>query len=158
MKQIMNRIEVLRDHIDEVLSRVTDVKNRRHAVSHLYGVAQACALIALKRGQNEELAVMAGMLHDVYSYVKKDINDHAHKGAILAKEILTSLRVTNDDETELICHAIYNHSEKEVVHSDFDEVLKDADIFQSCLYNPTIEILPGKKKRYETLKREFGIS
>ena len=154
----MNRIEVLRNHIDEVLSSVTDIGDRRHAVSHLYGVAQACALIALKRGQNAELAVMAGMLHDIYSHAKKDIEDHAHKGTIMAREILETLEITNDKETDIICDAIYNHSEKEAVHSDFDEVLKDADIFQSCLYNPTIEILPEKKNRYERLKREFGMT
>ena len=155
----MNRIEVLRTYIDEVLLSMTDVVERRCAYVHLYGVAQSCALIALGRGENVELAVMAGMLHDIYSYVKMDTEDHAHKGAILAREILESLRITSDDETYMICDAIYAHSEKEVTHSDFDEVLIDADVFQQCLYNPTIEIgAPERKSRYENLKRELGIA
>jgi hypothetical protein len=58
-------------------------------------MTQACALIAQKRGEDTELAMMAGMLHDIYSYAKMDITDHAHKGAILAKEILASLRITD---------------------------------------------------------------
>lgn len=155
----MNRIEILRKYIDEVLLNMTDVGERRHAYLHLYGVAQACTLIALKRGEDAELATMAGMLHDIYSYAKMDPNDHAHKGAILAREILASLQITNDEETELICDAIFTHREKEAVHSDFNEVLKDADVFQQCLYNPTVEIwAPERKKRYERLKREFGIA
>ena len=154
----MNKIEVLRKYIDEVLLNITDVEERRSAYLHLYGVAQSCVLIALKRGENAELATMAGMLHDIYSYAKMDTKDHAHKGAILAREILASLRITNDDETKMICDAIYTHSEKEAVHSDFNEVLKDADVFQQCLYNPTVEIwAPERKNRYEKLKREFGI-
>ena len=154
----MNRIEVLRKYIDEVLLNMTDVEGQRHGYVHLYGVAQSCALIAIKRGQDAELATMTGMLHDIYSYANMDIEDHAQKGAILAREILASLQITNDNETEMICDAIYTHSEKEVVHSDFNEVLKDADIFQQCLYNPTIEIrAPERKNRYERLKREFGI-
>ena len=96
----------------------------------LYGVAQFCALIALKPGENAELTTMAGMLHDIYSYAKMDTKDHAHKGTILAREILTSLAITNDDETKMICDAIYTHSEKEVGHFDFNEVLIDADVFQ----------------------------
>jgi len=155
----MNRIEALRKYIDEVLLNMTDVGERRHAYLHLYGVAQSCALIALKRGEDAELATMAGMLHDIYSYAKMDTTDHAHKGAALAREILASLRITNDDETKMICDAIYAHSNKEAVNSDFDEVLKDADVFQQCLYNPTVEILaPERKNRYEKLKLEFGIA
>jgi len=154
----MNRIEVLRKYIDQVLLDMTDVDERRRGYVHLYGVAQACALIAQKRKQDAELATMAGMLHDVYSYANMDVEDHAHKGAVLAREILVSLQITNDDETDMICDAIYTHSDKETIHTRFDEVLKDADVFQQCLYNPTIEIQASERKnRYERLKYEFGI-
>jgi HD superfamily phosphodiesterase len=155
---IMNRIEVLREYIDQMLLHMTDVEERRCAYLHLYGVAQACALIALKRGENTELATMAGMLHDIYAYAKMDPKDHAHKGAILAREILTSLHITNDEETKMICHAIYTHSEKEALHPDFNEVLIDADVLQHCLYNPMFEVKPNERKRYEKLKLEFGIA
>ncbi|MDF2545051.1 MAG: hypothetical protein K0S47_4769 [Herbinix sp.] len=47
-------------------------RDRRVAYVHLYGVAQACALIAKKRGVDIELAIMAGMLHDLYTYKRKD--------------------------------------------------------------------------------------
>ncbi len=59
----MNRIEILRKYIDEILLSMTDIQERRCAYLHLYGVAQLCALISLKRGENAELATMAGMLH-----------------------------------------------------------------------------------------------
>lgn len=154
----MNRIEILRKHIDEILLDMKDIEERRCAYVHLYGVAQFCALIAQKRGENAELATMAGMLHDIYSYAKMDTKDHAHKGSIFAKEILTSLEITNDDETKMICDAIYNHSEKEATHSDFNEILVDADVFQHCLYNPMFEIKEHEKNRYEKLKLEFGIA
>lgn len=153
----MNRIEVLRQYIDNILLNMSDAEERRCAYVHLYGVAQNCTLIALKRGQNAELATMAGMLHDIYSYAKMDPIDHAHKGAVLAKKILASLQITDDDETKIICDAIYTHSEKEAVHSDFNEILIDADVLQHCLYNPCYEINPHEKRRYEKLKAEFGI-
>lgn len=153
----MNRIEILRQYIDNMIFNMSDDEERRCAYVHLYGVAQYCALIALKRRENAELATMAGMLHDVYSYAKMDTKDHAHKGAALAKEILTSLGITNDYETKIICDAIYTHSEKGLIHSDFNEILIDADVLQHCLYNPMIEIVQHEKNRYEKLKTEFGI-
>jgi HD superfamily phosphodiesterase len=155
---VMDRIEILRKFIDQILLNITNVEERRCAYLHLYGVAQFSTLIALKREENAELATMAGMLHDLHTYVKMDTKDHAHKGAILAREILTSLRITNDAETEMICDAIYTHSEKGVVHSNFSEVLIDADVFQHCLYNPAFEIKAHEKNRYEKLKLEFGIA
>lgn len=136
---------------------MSDIEDRRIAYVHLYGVAQFCALIALKRGENVELATMAGMLHDIYTYSKMDAKDHAHKGAVLAKEILTSLQIINEEETKIICDAIYTHSEKGMVHPDFNEILIDADVLQHCLYNPLFEILLHEKSRYENLKIEFGI-
>ncbi len=154
----MNRIEILREYIDQVLLNMTDTKERTIGYVHLYGVAQFCALIALKRGENTELATMTGMLHDIYSYARMDTKNHAHKGALLAREILESLRITNDDETKIICDAIYTHSEKEIAHSGLSEVLIDADVFQHCLYNPTFEIKEQEKDRYKKLKLEFDIA
>lgn len=153
----MNRVEVLRQYIDEILLNMTDVEERRCAYIHLYGVAQGCALIALKRGENAELATMAGMLHDIYSYAQMDTSEHAHKGAVLSREILTSLNITSDNEVQLICDAIYFHSDKALIHSNFDEVLKDADVLQHCLYNPMFDIKLHEKERYEKLTKEFGV-
>lgn len=154
----MSRIEILRQYIDNILLNMSDVEERRCAYVHLYGVAQYCALIALKRGENVELATMAGMLHDIYSYANMDTKDHAHKGAVLANTILTSLQITNEDETKIICDAIYTHSEKGLLHPNFNEILIDADVLHHCLYNPLLEIIAHEKGRYEKLKIEFGIA
>jgi HD superfamily phosphodiesterase len=154
----MNRIEILRKYIDETLLNMTDVVERRTAYVHLYGVSQSCALLALKRGENVELAVMAGMLHDIYSYTRMDTADHAHKGAPLARGILEKLQLTNEKETGIICDAIYVHSDKELTHSPFDEILKDADTFQAWLFNPLIEIIAqARKNRCSKILAELGI-
>ena len=124
----MDRIEKVREVVDDILLKMTKDEARRHAYLHLYGVSQACALLALKRKENVELAVIAGMLHDIYTYANLDSRDHAHKGAEQARGILESLHIFNEDEIELICRAIYNHSSKSVTHDWLDEILKDADV------------------------------
>ncbi len=125
---------------------------------HLYGVAQLCALIALRRGENVELAVMAGVLHDIYTYANLDPADHARKGAALARDILVRLQITKDDETRIICDAIHAHSDKEQTNSPFDEVLKDADSLQFWLHDPLAEHLTQTRKdRCDRLMVEFGI-
>lgn len=153
----MNRIEKVREYVDSVLLQMSDTTERRCGYIHLYGVSQACTLIALKRNENAELATIAGMLHDIYTYSTMDSKDHAHKGAAMAREILTSLQSFADNEIDMICNAIYNHSSKGSKQSSFDEVLIDADVLQHCLYNPLFDVAEHEKQRYENLGLEFGL-
>lgn len=152
-----NRIEKLRKYIDEIILSMKDNEERRCAYLHLYGVSQACTMIALKRNQDVELSTMAGMLHDLHSYKTMNTENHAECGAVLARQILVELELTNDSETDLICSAIHNHSSKGATHSAFDEVLVDADVLQHCLYNPLFPIMEHEKQRFQGLLNEFGI-
>lgn len=167
----MDRIEKLREFIDDILLNKNNDRDRRMAYVHLYGVAQSCAFIAKKRGVSVELAVMAGMLHDLYTYKKKDevrhlgkdkinevIKNHAVNGAIYAREVLNELQLTTVDETNAICLAIHNHSSKDGKFSKLDEVLIDADVMQHYFYNPLNPIAESGKERLDKLLSEFGMN
>lgn len=153
----MNRIETVRQQVDTILFGMSDAEERRCGYVHLYGVAQACALLAKKRGESVELAVIAGMLHDISSYANMDSTDHAHKGATMAREILESLKIFSEEEMETVCTAIYRHSDKELIHNALDEILKDADVLQHVLYNPLFEVKLSERERYEKLAAELGL-
>jgi HD superfamily phosphodiesterase len=153
----LNRIEKVREYVDNVLLNMSDTTERRCGYLHLYGVAQACTMIALKRKENVELATISGMLHDIYSYATMDTKDHAYKGSMMAKEILSSIGIFSNMEIDIVCKAIYNHSSKETTHSSFDEVLIDADVLQHCLYNPLFDVVEHERVRFEKLKNEFSL-
>jgi HD superfamily phosphodiesterase len=154
----MDRTERVRQVVDEILRGQTDDEERRCGFVHLYGVAQACALLALKRGLDVELSTVAGMLHDIWSYKTLDPTDHARRGAPLAREILTDLGCFAESEIATLCGAIAHHSLKGEVHVAFDELLKDADVLQHYTYNT--QIWPTKKgyhPRLSALRAELGI-
>lgn len=153
----MNRIEKVREAVDRVLSSMTNNEERKCAYIHLYGVAQAAALIAQKRKENMELSVIAAMLHDIYTYQNMDSTDHAHKGAVIAKEMMNELKLFSCEEMDLVYSAIYHHSDKAAKNRSFDEVLKDADVMQHILYNPLFEIKTHEWERFRELKKEFGM-
>lgn len=157
VKKVMNRIEKVREIIDSILLNMTDVAERRCAYVHLYGVAQACTLLAMKRGEDAELAVVAGMLHDISSYATMDSTDHARQSAEMAREILVELGLFTDTEINLICSAIYNHSDKAVIQASLDELLKDADVMQHVLYNPAFKTKDSEQKRFDHLAEEFNL-
>ena len=129
----MSRLKDLRKYIDSELNQMEDADKRTSAIAHLYGVSLAATMIAMKRGLNPELASMAAMLHDLHAYKSGSYDDHAHKGAELAKNILNDLNLTDESETEIICSAIYHHDDKLVIDGPMDELLKDADVIHHCM-------------------------
>jgi len=152
-----NRIETLRQYIDNALQGKPD-EWRKIAYTHLNGVAQACTLLALKRGEDAELATMAGLLHDFYTFRSgQPQDDHARKGALAAREVLDELGLTSPGETDMICTAIHNHSDKGGRFDAFTEILIDADVMQHCLYDITMPVAEREKDRFQSLREEFGL-
>lgn len=153
----MSRLKELRKYVDREIMGMEKKEKIPSAIAHLYGVSLAAAMIAEKRGENAELASMAAMLHYLHAYKSGSYDDHAHKGAELAKEILTELELTDEKETEIICSAIYHHDDKLVTDGPMDEVLKDADVIHHCMNDLSKEVKEKEKKRYAVLRAEFGL-
>ena len=153
----MGRLKELRKIVDAELNQMEDADKRISAVAHLYGVSLAATMIAKKRGEDPELASMAAMLHDLHAYRTGSYEDHAHKGAELAREILEKLGLTDEKETELICSAIYHHDDKLVTDAPMDEVLKDADVIHHCMNDLSKEIKEKEQARYDRLCEEFEL-
>jgi uncharacterized protein len=165
----MDRIEQLRCVIDDIVRKNPDPEDSRCGFVHLYGVSATCTLLALRRGLNLELCLIAGMLHDIWNYKYKEDPNHEQLGAVEARQILEQSGSFSNEEVELICGAIARHTDKETVDSDMDELLKDADVFQHYLYNPSLyheniaQKTSGSKhrsmreQRLERVLRELGI-
>ena len=153
----MSRIKDLQKYIHKVLAKSMDDNQKRSAaIAHLHGVSLAAVMIAKKRGEDPELAAMAGLLHDLYAYKSGSYDDHAHKGAELARKVMEEMGITDGRETDIICSAIYHHDSKDIVDSPMDEVLKDADVIHHSLGDPTKDVKEKEKERYGRLCAEFG--
>lgn len=150
-------IEELRRLIDAILLPQPDLEERRCGFVHLYGVAQAAVLLALKRGLDADLSITAGMLHDIYTYHHQDTPEHGRLGAQEARQLLQQVGGYTEAEIELICDAILHHSDKQSVHGPLAELLKDADIFQHYLYNPALAAVWRENDRLANILNEFGL-
>ncbi len=160
MERQYTRIDALRNVLDNDIKAIKDEEVKRCAYVHLYGVGQAAAFIAMKRGGDRitaELAEAAGMLHDYTKYMHGKEENHAAESALCARNILVPLGIFADDEIDLICRAIHCHSNKKQTDTYFDEILKDADEMQHYFRNPAEEYFFQKERTQELLK-ELGIS
>ena len=153
----MSRIKDLQKKVYHVLEKnINDADKRAKAVAHLHGVALAAAILAKKRGENAELATMAGVLHDLWAYKSGSYDDHAHLGAEYARKVLGEM--TTPEETEIICSSIYHHDSKAEVDAPMDEILKDADVIDHSLADPTKEVKEHELARFSKLCEEIGLA
>ena len=153
----MSRIKDLQKQVHKVLEKMEDGDKRAKAIAHLHGVALAAAVLARKRGEDAELATMAGLLHDLYAYKSGSYDEHASLGADYARKLLGKLALTTEAETDIICSAIAHHDTKAEVDSPMDEILKDADVIHHSLSDPTKEVKPHEQARYLKLCAELGL-
>ena len=154
----MSRLKELRKVVDARINRIEDPDRRTGAIAHLYGVSLASTMIACKRGLDSEVLAMAAMLHDLHAYESGSYDDHAHKGADLARDILRQLKLTDEAETDMICSAIYHHDDKLVTDSPMDEALKDADVIHHCMNDLSKTVKEKERARFEKLCAEFGMN
>jgi len=162
MEQKRTRLEMLKEYIDSKLHNIHDPFEKRCSFIHLYGVSAFCTMVAAKRGQNIELSAMAGMLHDFYLYyIANDPNrvftKHGELGAVFVRKVLGDLGFLAQDEIDIICAAIHNHSYKDRVDNDFDELLKDAEVLQKLFYDIEFEPHHTYRGRIPKLIEEFGL-
>jgi len=133
-------------------------------MEHLGVVSALAALLARKRGMDVDVCQAAGLLHDLWMY-KKDFpmtreehRLHGETGSFLAREMLRENGGFSEDETEIVCRMISNHNYKEETHGEYDELLKDADLFAHLLKNSDYD----KKYQYHgrgiKIIEEFGLT
>ena len=134
-----DRIGRVRAYINNILDLIEDADEKRAAYIHSYGVSHCCALLAVKRGLNLELATIIGLLHDVYSYKTGVTAWHSQNGAEMVR-VAFKYRLADlftDEEQTIIKSAIYHHANKDMVHDEYDEMLKDSDILQRLSFDTT---------------------
>jgi len=97
------------------------------------------------------------MLHDLSSYETGDSTDHAQRSASRAKDLLTEAGDFSSNEISAITQAISAHSAKDHIDGPVAELLKDADVLQHYLYNPSLKDGREMNARLKALFAELGL-
>jgi len=153
----MSREVLFTKQIDKLIDKIPKYTLRREAYVHLHGAAECARLIAYKRGLNDELLSVAGLLHDIYAYTCDEQKDHAKLSSEQSKKLLKNSNLFKKKEIDKICTAILYHSDKSIKHTKFDEALKDADVLHHFMMEPWKDIAKRKDQRLKKLKREFNL-
>ena len=74
----------------------------------------------------------------------------------MARSILSRTGLFSEEEIKTVFSAIFYHSNKKEIHGPLDEILKDADVMQHCLFDPGY-VSKKDRERFEGLCEEFGL-
>lgn len=154
----MNRIDQVKTIVNQILSGVKNVSDQQNAAIHLYGVSSFCSLLSLRRGLDPEIAAISGLQHDVYAYRVGTYDFHPQNGADMVRVILRKMDCFDEAEKRIIQSAIFHHANKDIVHDEYDEILKDADILQPFLHNGGGKVSHLIKPRLERMVKELRLS
>ena len=153
-----NRIEQLCDQIDTLSAEQYYGDSwARFYIPHMNAVSSFAVMIAEKRGLDPELAAMIGQLHDIHSLLMGSTEQHAKYGSELAREILTDMDLVDEEEMDIICTAIKNHSKKRSVHDEYSELVKDADVLSHYYHDGMCPAIEKDRARLEELNLEFEL-
>jgi CHAD domain-containing protein len=125
-------------------------------ITHVRTVAGLMAVLAPGRGLDPELAGIIGLLHDAGRLRPGGaLENHAERGAAEVSVFLKENRLLPETSQEIAVNAIRRHSAKGKHQDDYDELLKDADVFQRFLEGEPILSRPAWRKRAAQVLEEL---
>lgn len=144
----MDRTDFVKALANAYILAIPQMSEMSYYLTHIHGVASCAVLLAMKRGLDPSLAQAMGLLHDIRSIQTGDTKEHAAHGALIAESLLRDTEYYSIEEIDCVVDAIRHHSDKENVHGDYAELLKDADVLAPWLLeHPPIASLPAKRER-----------
>ncbi|MCR8635023.1 CHAP domain-containing protein [Paenibacillus radicis (ex Xue et al. 2023)] len=147
----------MRAVVDEKLLKITNGETRRNAYLQLYGVSSYASMLAQKRGLQQHIAAIAGLLHDYYLFMTGIEEFHDQNGAEAIRPILRDMDIFTKEEQRIILCAVFYHSDKANIHNEYDEIVKDAQVLQQYFYNNGTKVSFEHAKRLRKLLNELGI-
>ncbi len=129
------RLKAVYDFVNKKLLNVPDDERRHDLYAHINGVANFSSIFALKRKLDPQIAITIALLHDIAAIIHNSYDDHAHLGAIIARDFLTALGSYTDDEIDIIATAIQRHTSDPRGFQRYDAILSEADFLQPYLHH-----------------------
>lgn len=150
------RLDTVRNLVHEML--LEESVNKECMLVHLYGVSNFASKLAMKRVKDSEITAIAGLLHGFYFYKTGIENFPGPNSADAVRPILRSAEIFTTEELSIILKSIFYQEDTHLVHGPYEEIIKDAILFQMYFQNPGRSLSKIEISRLENVFTELGIS
>ena len=144
----MKRYMMLKEIFFKTLEKSTAGIYKQKAYFHSIQVAQISMMLAKERNLDLELCAIIGLFHDYSQFIRLSSFHHARYSSEMVFELLKQYPF-DDDEINIIITAIKNHSDKEIIHDDYSELIKDADLLVKYYDDSLTVFKPYEEKRIQ---------
>ena len=142
----MKRYTVVKEQFFKSLEKSTAGIYKQKAYFHSIQVSQICMMLARERDLDVELSAIIGLFHDYSQFIRLSSFNHAKYSSEMVLELLKQYPFT-DEEINIIVDAIKNHSDKDVKHDNYSELIKDADLLVKYYDDPSTIFKPYEETR-----------
>lgn len=129
------RLHSVRVLVQELVAAIDSELQRQEACVSLNGVASFASMLAKKRGQNQELAAIIGLLHNYYFYRTGISLFPGPNSAESVRPLIRDMNIFTKEEQITILKAIFYHDDRGKVHGPYEEIVKDAYVLQMYFQN-----------------------
>ncbi|BFH62763.1 CHAP domain-containing protein [Paenibacillus azoreducens] len=127
---VTSRIESIRVLVNEMLQTMDSSVEKSNACVYLYGVSTFASMLAMKRGQNSELAAIAGLLHHYYFYKTGIAEFPGPNSSEAVRPLIRDIKIFSNEERMIILQAIFYQDDRKQIHGPYEEIIKDAIVLQ----------------------------
>lgn len=131
----MKRYEELKDIFYQKIEEKCHGIYKQRAYFHSIQVSTLCMVYAKEKNLNIELSGILGLFHDYSQYINHTSFAHATLSSEMTEKILQDHQF-HDNEINIIKIAIAHHSDKDRIHDEYSEILKDADLVAKYYEEP----------------------
>lgn len=142
----MKRYTQLKDYFYKTLEKSTAGIYKQKAYFHSIQVAQIMMMLSKERHLDLELSAIIGLFHDYAQFIRLSSFNHAKYSSEMVLEILQQYAF-DDEEIKIITTAILNHSDKDITHDAYSEMVKDADLLVKYYDDPSTIFKPYEEER-----------
>ncbi|MHA6531644.1 CHAP domain-containing protein [Paenibacillus sp. BAC0078] len=157
LEKKVKRIENVRGLVQEMLLNTGETGYKKKTGVHLYGVSNFASMLAMRRGQDPEIAGIAGLLQGYYFY-RTGIKDFpGPNSADAVRPILRSTQLFSDEEQHVILRSIFYQENINRTQGPYEEIIKDAILLQMYFQNTGNYSSKAVINRLQNVFNELGI-
>ncbi len=124
------RLELVRELIKEMINGIENPARKQEAYVQLSAVSDCASKLAARRGQDAEIAAVAGLLHGYYFYKTGIQSFPGPNSADTVRPLLRATQSFSNEELNVILRSVFYQEERQRIHGPYDEIIKDSILVQ----------------------------
>jgi len=156
-ERVSTRLDSVRFIVQDMIMSIPSEIRKQESCVQLYGVSAFAAMLAMKRRLNQELAAIAGLLHNYYFY-KTGIPDFPGPNSSEAvRPLIRDMNILSKEEQTTILRAIFYQGDRSSIHGPYEEIVKDACLLHFYFQDMGSSAAPQDVARLRNVLHELAI-